>query len=67
MKDKNIRVDKNFKNDIDRIKIEKIKNGTWKIPKPLSTRRITKAMTRLNTWEEDMRRIINAEFEDEFE
>ena len=58
-----IKVDPDFKKEIDDIKLERIKKGFDK--KMRSDRRITKALRRLSSWEEIKKKIIEAEMEDD--
>lgn len=58
-----IKVDPEFKKEIDEIKVERVKKGFDN--KMRSDRRITKAIRRLSSWEEIKKRIIEAEMEDD--
>jgi len=58
-----IRVDDDFKKSIERIKLERIKNG--RDTKISSSARVTKAITRLSDFNKIEKEIINAKFKDE--
>jgi len=57
-----IRVDDDFKKALDKIRIERIKNGKDK--RERTNARITKAFTRLSDFDSKMMEIINADFKD---
>lgn len=50
-----IRVDNVFRQELNRIKLEKIRNGTSN--RMLSDRRLTKAMRKTNMWK-DMKQVL---------
>lgn len=58
-----MRVDKEFKKAVDKIRIERVKNG--RDDRTQSSPRITKAMTRQADFNDRMKEIINADFKEE--
>ncbi len=58
-----MRVDRDFKRSIDRIRLERIKNGKDK--RERTSARITKAFTRASDFTKIEKEIINATFKDE--
>lgn len=64
IKDKPIRADLKFCKELEEIKLNRLKYGTDRTPRPKSDRRLTQAITRHKLWQVIKQDMIKAEMID---